>query len=855
MRFGWYFKQGMRHLLVFALCAALLLPIMTNSVGAAAKQNTSRGIAIVFDNSGSMYGKSNMRWSQATYAIEVFASMMNEGDVLQVYPMNPIEASGKEYTMESPLELRGGGDPSIIRSIYSPLPGDTHIETVTNAYEGVMRLNVDERWLVVLTDGANFYENGVEFDIKKTYEVLTERLSGYNESVNVIYLGIGDVTPPQISGSRPHASDKAVSKEVPAALSRMCNLIFGRDALPDGHRSGNDIHFDIPMSKLIVFAQGQDVSSLKIVRSDGTEISKPLSTYSPHYSENGAGGYYAGSPTDPSLQGMIVTYADCPAGDYRFICDGELRDIVVYYEPDVNMELHLVDEEGHTLSVGDEFYPGTYQITYGMVDNSGNTVESDLLGRTNYEIEYEINGEKKNISTDHAGQEEIQVGVGDVIKVVSASVTYLSGYRIDKGPLELNWPELGFTISAHPIGDLSVTVSGGAQHYLLSELESNGLYRLDVSYNGEKLTGAELDRLSWEQETEGGNAGAEIGRDEDGYYLQLRYGGSAAATDCGEYTVHLSALYLNEDDQSVPSRQQDISFLLEDDNNQLKLELERPQSFYMLSKISSGKPLIAHLTMDGQPLSEEQLAALRFTAKADGLPLLTERVPGESAFLIRIDPDGKIPTGTFRITADAVGQDSIGRELTASDSVGIEIQLYARWMRILAISLTSFLLILLIWLFLNAKVLPKKIATGKAMFTVDGASVPGSASYTYTGGGKKKGTLDVQLPKYSSNPMVRGGFHLDLEANSPRRIKSSYRTVRVTGMSPINGNSVQSVKVGSTSFVRNEETGKLERSGRSAKGPSDFVISGSSKCNIVGEAMDFDGGSTSFSLSVPLKFY
>ena len=53
---------------------------------------TKRAIYVVFDNSGSMYGDGNKAWSQATYAMEVFAAMMNyeSGDVMPGFPMHDI---------------------------------------------------------------------------------------------------------------------------------------------------------------------------------------------------------------------------------------------------------------------------------------------------------------------------------------------------------------------------------------------------------------------------------------------------------------------------------------------------------------------------------------------------------------------------------------------------------------------------------------------------------------------------------------------------------------------------------------------------------------------------------------------
>lgn len=81
------FKALTRRLLSMLLVLVLGFATASGALAAGGTKNTvSRSIAIVFDNSGSMYMQGNKAWCRATYAIEVFASMMNVGDVLRVYP-------------------------------------------------------------------------------------------------------------------------------------------------------------------------------------------------------------------------------------------------------------------------------------------------------------------------------------------------------------------------------------------------------------------------------------------------------------------------------------------------------------------------------------------------------------------------------------------------------------------------------------------------------------------------------------------------------------------------------------------------------------------------------------------------
>mgnify|MGYP000452632878 CR=1 FL=1 len=86
-------KKTIQRVLAAVILFAMILSGGFSEVGKvhAEKQQgtTKRAIYVVFDNSGSMYGDGNKAWSQATYAMEVFAAMMNyeSGDVMKVFPM------------------------------------------------------------------------------------------------------------------------------------------------------------------------------------------------------------------------------------------------------------------------------------------------------------------------------------------------------------------------------------------------------------------------------------------------------------------------------------------------------------------------------------------------------------------------------------------------------------------------------------------------------------------------------------------------------------------------------------------------------------------------------------------------
>ena len=156
----------------FCLILALLIlasAAITANAAAVSTKNPKRALAVVYDNSNSMYKKDSdsklatedqpYAWCRAIYAMEAFATMMNDNDVMQIYPMWEITVDGKKYDTKSPLTITQK-NASDIRKIYTPTPSNTPIETISAAYNGLNNLSADEKWLVVLTDGDVFYKGG-----------------------------------------------------------------------------------------------------------------------------------------------------------------------------------------------------------------------------------------------------------------------------------------------------------------------------------------------------------------------------------------------------------------------------------------------------------------------------------------------------------------------------------------------------------------------------------------------------------------------------------------------------------------------------------------------------------------------
>lgn len=428
------------------LFLALVMLIMSAMDGttsyASARKTETRAIAIVFDNSGSMYDDGDKAWCRATYAMEVFASMLNTGDTLEIYPMHPIKVGNKKYTMNKPFRISDAKQASEIRKIFTEDTGGTPIESIDCAAKGLKSIKAQKKYMVVLTDGDTFSKSKQTLNKDKTKSELDKRIKKYaGKSMTVMYLGIGaDACVPRSKQSDYFVKKRAVdTSDVLSTLTEMCNWIFGRDVLPKNHIKGNNMDFDISMNKLIVFVQGNNISNLKIKPKDGKSIGKLVSSQQTKYSTKGAGDYK--SVPDKSLQGMMVTYEDCDAGNYEINYKGKATSVEVYYEPNADLEFIFTDSNGKDVDLN-SLYEGKYKVSFGMKDGkTGKLIESDLLGNPHYEGSYTINGKKTKFKHDgYSGEVPVELAMNDTFEA-DLTVTYLSGYTISKNSTDFGWPK------------------------------------------------------------------------------------------------------------------------------------------------------------------------------------------------------------------------------------------------------------------------------------------------------------------------------------------------------------------------------------------------------------------------------
>lgn len=800
---------------VSMILVAILL-LMSIGVGipeafAATKPEKTRAIAFVFDNSGTMYlGNEDSRktWCRATYAMQVLATMMNPSDIMQIYPMNPIQIGDSNepsesdvYTRERPLVIKNE-NASMIHEICTPHAGDTHIEAVSLAREGLAKVDADEKWLIVLTDGTVFYRNGKELSEAESIRQLTDEFNASVSQVNAMYLGIGSEAQSgfEVNGAYQFVERKATtSAEVLSNLTELGNIIFGRDELQVD--SGN-ISFDISMKKLIVFVQGEAI--------DNVQLSNlaPVSTNKLQYSTYGAKNYKEKMMTDPALQGIMLTFEDLDVGSYRISFSGEASDIAVYYEPDVDLDFVFTNANGSDVDI-ETLYEDEYIVGFGMKDaKTGELTSSELLGNPHYEGNYYINGEAFSISHDgYSGAIPVTLNVNDSFESV-LTVTYLSGYTITKGTTDFGWPSGGIKVIYRPAGELKLEISGGDEEYPLQSLEYGKPYIAKVYYHGEQLTGSELESVDLNWDPHRSNALIEKQLAEDHWELSLHYRDSENPKDtaCGECAVDIKAYY-SEQGSAQAEANGTLTYNITEDLSLPEMELIVPQKEIVIKELESSSPIEARIMLNGEPLTAEEFERLQLDVDSSIEYEVTPNAE-DSSYSIKLLVTEQITKGVYPICATAKYTDLAGRETEVSETAEVKLRSLPVWMQMLLYLLLLLILAFIIWMIMRIRVLPKYMHTSRKLSTMsfDGDDVTNSANFQAE---IKRRGAKIQ----SQYAGVKFGVAMDVapgkESYLYKMQKRRSAEVKATSVKKFGTAKIQEVMIGSAKYIADENSGKL----------------------------------------------
>ncbi|MDR0405372.1 MAG: hypothetical protein LBH54_01120 [Clostridiales bacterium] len=386
------------------LCTAIILYSLLISA-ARADYVPFRVIHVVFDDSGSMFlpEETNDSWCQAKYAMEVFAGLLGARDSMNIYVMSDYE---KGRNAPPKLSLDGGNDAAAnIAAVHDmPVAGmNTKFDSVRKAYADLVDARAEEKWLVVLTDGEfqgiddkDAFFSGKEPDIR----VMFVNMMGKDE------WGIAPKPENSIFYQK-----VASAAEIPSTITDLCRRIFNRQKL-------DTLSFDIPMSELVVFAQGADVA-IHGIKTGDTVIPRDT-VASVRYSDTPAESYKAAKRA-VNLTGKIAAFTgDFDAGDYTLDVTGH-ETLEIYYKPNIDVRAFLSDAAGSEVTNMDKLESGAYYLNFGFVkkDTDERVPQSELLGTVQYSAVVTNNGTAR----EYAAGEQIVITEGELS--VAATARYM----------------------------------------------------------------------------------------------------------------------------------------------------------------------------------------------------------------------------------------------------------------------------------------------------------------------------------------------------------------------------------------------------------------------------------------------
>lgn len=409
----------------------------------------------------------------------------------------------------------------------------------------------------------------------------------------------------------------------------------------------------------------------------------------------------------------------------------------IYYEPDVNLVAQMVNPDGTVCMEDQVFTVGDYNLKFFLADKDGRELNSKLLGKTDFKINYTLNGEKTIEKKSAAGLIPVHLDANDTFALNSIDAVILSDYRLHKSGSELGFLSKGIKGEKGAAGNLKMTLTGAQSSYDPDTMSDQAKYSVTFTYDGEKISGASLNNLKLKCQVQGDTIKATPTQTEEGFEVALAPVGNLADLTPGKYVLNCSGTYSTPEVKDAYTRA-DAEFAINDVSGKLSAVIEADKSYFVKKDLGNEK-LLLRLSLNGKPLTDEQL--LNAQVKADTeLPVIAKALPGQSAFEIVFDTKKDIDTGTYDLDLKVSNvKDRLNNELTADDSMNVTVAAMARWLKFLLWLLLLAALIALLWYVCTRTALPKKFESVPCKITYLGETdTKHVVDCTVTGGHKQK---------------------------------------------------------------------------------------------------------------------
>lgn len=482
------------------MCMVMVALVVTTSVTwAFAEQQVrtpSHAIAIAYDNSGSMYFAQTEpyppidRWSNAKYSLEVLAAMLNETDELKVFTM---DQSDVKVTIEGSRSMEERV--SAIHSVDLGSTDYTSVDPSRNALSYLQASNADEKHLIIMTDGEFGWDRGEGVTKEEGLTRITSVAeAAHSSGITTTYIAIGDdALAIEEQPDKDIYSKRTNSETIPDTMIEVANQVFGRANLPNEYWNAKtgDMTFDIPMSKIVVLAQGDGVKLGSLSNDAGSVPVEKASV-----SCSAIGDAEKSSIINEHLHGQVGIY-DKPmqAGSYHLDVSGA-EAVAVYYMPYVDIATELANAEGGVMRLtpgsSNSIVAGDFSTSVSLLDPfTGEPLTSKLLEGATYTLDITQNGQTQSVVPGDAVHLEPGVATFRATADVAGGVRVVQQYDdVEiKAPLEgldLNVSEVPRavrydrpnTAESNPEGKVIATKTNGepitAEEWAIMELTAQG---------------------------------------------------------------------------------------------------------------------------------------------------------------------------------------------------------------------------------------------------------------------------------------------------------------------------------------------------------------------------------------------
>jgi hypothetical protein len=639
-------------------------------------EQRSKAIHVVFDDSISMITNDSVtffdRWGQAKYAMEVFAAMLEERDVMNIYFMsdfmnNPNASAGLTVFGHEDAKER-------VRRVHEHIPNawGTPFDPVIKAYNDLMASDADEKWLVILADGGFNRLNGAGISFESID--VNGRLTGYasESDINIFFLVIGEDDDlikmmetingnPGIGFYFDHARN---TNEILGKITAMCNRIFNRNNLSFTNVARREFSFDIPMMELLVFAQGADV---RINGISGDATYQPDEDVRVKYSEVASTNpnFDASNPSiiiSRELAGAIAIFRDIPKGSYSLDITGA-QTVEIYYKPEVNLGIELFQNGEKVIT--QNITEGEYQIRFGIINEEGGFFTSSLLGNVEYEAVITNNGQTVSIKSG----DNINLECGDYeIHITARFLDINTAENIIRGRVLL------------PPIPLDVEIKAPNDSYSITELKNSSAFIITVRNEGELLSEAQW--LSMPLPHISSDANIKItdvkrGSNVSTFEFSIRrMDGEANNTSTGNITFNIFAEFVYDEQ---PYRGMGV-IAINIRAPVIQIDVAAPRNEMTVTNLNDSEAFIITIKQDGNLLTEEQWLnmALPTVATNDRITITEARHGAEIStfeFYIRQNDDNRHETSSGEIVIGISAELEVdGILLGGDESVTVEIK-------------------------------------------------------------------------------------------------------------------------------------------------------------------------------------